>query len=192
MSSKKSIYNLGDKLIIGNEANDDFSRLARIYTNLALNRFKWEGLPPTIESRHIEKALFYYGQCFLYDNKDFGLIALPCTNCGQLNIYGEPTSLNLIGHGQSFNNIDINNGVHIKANNTDFPIYLNITHYANLISMINNTIKANVEKLKTPYIVSTTKENEKSYRVLLNKIKKPEFYSGFLQFKFLFILLIIF
>ena len=154
--------------------NSNLGRLFGIYTNLALNRFKWEGLPPTVESRHIEKALYYYGQCFMYDNSDLGIIALPCTNCGQLNIYGEPTSLNLIAHGKSFTNIDINNGVHIKANNTDFPVYHNIIHYAELISLIDKTIKANVEKLKTPYIVSTTKENEKSYRILLNKIQNDE------------------
>ena len=175
MSSKKSVYNQGDKLLLNNDfRNSNLGRLFGIYTNLALNRFKWEGLPPTVESRHIEKALYYYGQCFMYDNSDLGIIALPCTNCGQLNIYGEPTSLNLIAHGKSFTNIDINNGVHIKANNTDFPVYHNIIHYAELISLIDKTIKANVEKLKTPYIVSTTKENEKSYRILLNKIQNDE------------------
>lgn len=175
MSSKKSLYNNGDKLILNSEfRNSDLGRLFSLYSNLALNRFKWEGLPPSVESRHIERSLFYYGQCFMYENKDLGLIALPCINSGQLNIYGEVTNVNLIGHGQTFTNIDIKDGVHIKANNLDFPIYLNILHYAEMINLINTSIKANVEKLKTPYIVSTTKENEKSYRILLNKIKNGE------------------
>ena len=33
------------------------------YKMLSLNMFRWEGLPETNESRHIEKSLFNYGLC---------------------------------------------------------------------------------------------------------------------------------
>ena len=172
MSSKKSVYNLGDKLLYENNNNDN--RLLFQYLNLALNRFKWEGLPPTIESRHIEKALIMHGQAFIHDNKEYGLICLPCQIGGKLNIYGEPVTVNMIGHGESFTNIYIKDGVYIKSNNLNYPLILQIHYYADLINSINKTIRKNVEKLKTPYIITTTKENEKSYRILLNKIQNDE------------------
>ena len=31
------------------------------YKMLSLNMFRWVGLPETVESRHIENSLFYYG-----------------------------------------------------------------------------------------------------------------------------------
>ena len=171
MSKIKSSYNLGDKLTLNNYRD---SRLVSKYLNLCLNRFKWLNLPPSIETRHIEKALVYYGQCFVYDNKDYGLIALPCSSNGQLNIYGEPTHLNLIGHGIQITNVPVSDGVLIRANNLCHPLIHHILYYCELIELIDISIKSNVEKLKTPYIVSTTKENEKSYRILLNKIKNNE------------------
>ena len=35
------------------------------YKMLSLNMFRWEGLPETIESRHIENSLFNYGLCLI-------------------------------------------------------------------------------------------------------------------------------
>ena len=45
--------------------NNNF-RLNLIYNKykmLSLNMFRWEGLPETVESRHIENSLFNYGLC---------------------------------------------------------------------------------------------------------------------------------
>ena len=173
MSTNKSIYNLGDKLLLENNKNSE-SRLIYQYLNLALNRFIWKGLPETIESRHIEKALVMHGQSFVYDHNEYGLICLPCQIGGKLNIYGEPVTVNMIGHGESFTNINIKDGVYIKSNNLNYPLILQIKYYSELINSIDVTIRKNIEKLKTPYIITTTKENEKSYRILLNKINNNE------------------
>ena len=43
--------------------------LARLYNRyklLALNMFEWKNLPPTIESRHIEHALYSTGKSIIF------------------------------------------------------------------------------------------------------------------------------
>ena len=44
------------------------------YKMLSLNMFRWEGLPETIESRHIENSLFNYGLCLIINKKDIAYI----------------------------------------------------------------------------------------------------------------------
>ena len=71
------------------------------YRNIALNLYEWENLPEGMEGRHIEQALLFHGQCFFYDHDSLGFICLPCSNTGQLNVYGEPKSVMITGHGKN-------------------------------------------------------------------------------------------
>ena len=75
MSKTKSIWNKGDALLLEENFNDrNLGRLFFLFSNLALNRFTWENLPTGLESRHIEKALFEFGQCAFCDDESDGLI----------------------------------------------------------------------------------------------------------------------
>ena len=75
--------------------------LYRRFTLVALNNFEWINLPQTIKPRWIETALFYNGcAVFGYDDK-YGYFALPSALTGDLDLYYEPKSWNVIGN--SFN-----------------------------------------------------------------------------------------
>lgn len=172
MSRNKSIYNQGDKLLISKAMdNSNYGRLFALFTNLTLSRFIWEGLPETISDRHIERALFEKGECFIFEHHDLGLLALPCHSTGELNVYGEPTQVAVTGHGQSFGSMNIKDGVHIKNNDLSYPSILNVLYYVNMINKTDDTMLKNLDKLKLPYIITTTKDNESSYRALMRKIK---------------------
>ena len=69
------------------------------YRNIALNLYEWDGLPEGMEGRHIEQALLLHGQCFFYDHETLGLICLPCSNSGQMNVYGNDGTVHLIEKG---------------------------------------------------------------------------------------------
>ena len=75
---------------------DNNYRLGLIYNKykmLSLNMFRWEGLPQTIESRHIENSLFNYGLCLIVNDDDLGFISVPCNYGAYMNVNNVPTEV---------------------------------------------------------------------------------------------------
>ena len=174
MSKVKSEWNRGVGLLIDNQVNDtNFNRLFNLFTNLALNRFKWDNLPQGLESRHIENALFRYGQAGFVDDNELGLICLPASPRG-LNVYGDPTSILLTGNGFS-KEYKINDIVRILSNDVAYPTIMHINYYADKISRVDKAIDMNISHQKTPYILKTTKQNELSMKNLINRIERDDY-----------------
>lgn len=174
MSKKKSIWNKGDSLLLQEDINKrNLGRLFFLFSNLALNRFVWEGLPPGLESRHIERALFEYGQCAFYDDNEVGLLCLPAVNSNNINVYGDPTSLVLHGIGYS-KDVKMNDVVRILNNDSGYPTAHTVNYYVNKIYEVDKAMDKNLKKIKLPYVIATTKSNEQSMKILLNKIKSDE------------------
>lgn len=173
MSKVKSEWNRGVGLLIDNQVNDtNFNRLFNLFTNLALNRFKWDNLPQGLESRHIENALFRYGQAGFVDDNELGLICLPASPRG-LNVYGDPTSILLTGNGFS-KEYKINDIVRILSNDVAYPTIMHINYYADKISRVDKAIDMNISHQKTPYILKTTKQNELSMKNLIQRIERDD------------------
>lgn len=170
MSSSKSMFNRGDSLLLDKELyKRNLGRLFFLFSNLALNRFKWEGLPNGLESRHIERALFEYGQCAFVDDTDVGLLCLPCVPDNSINVYGEPTSVTTIGIGYSkqFNTSDI---VRILNNDACVPTSHHVDYYTHKISEIDKAMNKNLNQQKRPFIIGTTKQTELSIRNMMKKV----------------------
>ena len=90
--------NLDDNLIVNDETFIDF--LER-FKQVALSIFEWVNLPAGLDSRFLEKTLYYDGKAaFLYDKENGFMNLRACTN-GNLNIYGLPTRLNCYSYGMS-------------------------------------------------------------------------------------------
>ena len=150
--------------------DDIFLRLYTHYKMLALNMFTWENLPPHLESRHIEKFLYEYGQVIFYDNENFGKVCLPCSPCGGLNIYNEPTSVVVNSHlihetvfltkTESIKN----KGVRILNNDLVLPTDFYIRQYAEKMAEVEYAIDINVKQQKYSSFISTDKKNEYSVK----------------------------
>ena len=174
MSSNKSQWNRGVGLLIDEHINDsNFNRLFNLFSSLALNRFKWDNLPKGLESRHIENALFRFGQAGFVDDKDLGLICLPSSPRG-LNVYGDPTEILLTGNGYS-KEYKVKDVVRIMNNDLCYPTIVHINYYADKISRCDKAIDMNVRHQKTPYILKSTKQNELSMKNLINKIERDDY-----------------
>ena len=48
------------------ERSLEYQNIFNRYKNMSLNMFRWENLPSNMESRHIEEALFNYGNAMLF------------------------------------------------------------------------------------------------------------------------------
>lgn len=174
MSSKKSIWNKGVELLLNESINQrNLGRLFFLFSNLALNRFVWEGLPEGLESRHIERALFEYGQCAFYDDNEVGLLCLPCVPSNMRNVYGEPTEVVL--HGINYSkDVKIKDVVRILNNDNCFPTLHQVNYYVSKIYEIDKAMDKNLKKLKMPYIVASTKENELTMKNILKQVKDDQ------------------
>lgn len=142
------------------------------YRNIALNLYEWENLPEGMESRHIEHALLHHGQAFFYEHEHLGYICLPCSNSGQMNIYGEPTVVMVSGHGFSENK-HIMDGVRILNNPRIMATDITLTYYCTKLAQIDSTMNTNLIQQKVPFIFATSKENEFTIKNLYAKM-----YSG--------------
>lgn len=174
MSKSKSMWNLGEKLLLKGDINDrNLARLYSTFTNLALNRFVWEGLPEGVESRYIERALFEYGQCCFYDDSNVGLLCLPSMDSNNINVYGEPTHVVL--HGVNYSKqVKMQDVARVLNNDLAFPSIHTVNYYVEKIYQIDKTMEKNLKKIKTPYIVGTTKQNELTMKNLVKKIENDE------------------
>ena len=174
MSKTKSIWNKGDALLLEENFNDrNLGRLFFLFSNLALNRFTWENLPSGLESRHIEKALFEFGQCAFYDDESVGLICLPCVLSNNLNVYGDPTEVVL--HGINYSkNVKVKDCVRVLNNDNCTPTAHHVNYYVKKIYEVDKAMDKNLKKLKIPYIVATTKQNELTMKNLMKKINNDE------------------
>jgi hypothetical protein len=74
--------------------------LERNLTELAVNRFKWDGLPESIDPRFLEMCLFFNALAVVYWDKDYDkLLAVRGTGTGFINMLDNPVSFSVIGPG---------------------------------------------------------------------------------------------
>ena len=90
-SQYRQNYKFTDSLRINNDTYVDYlERLKKV----ALSIFEWVNLPSSMNSRWLERSLYYMGQAALLKDKKFGFINTNCSSAGYVNIYGLPTQLN--------------------------------------------------------------------------------------------------
>lgn len=71
----------------------------RLLTDLAINRFKWTGLPEEISVRYLEETLFYFGlSIFYHDGRFDKYMALRGNSNGWLDYQNNPTAFNVVGN----------------------------------------------------------------------------------------------
>ena len=163
------------------------NRLYNRYKLLALNIFKYDNLPNNIEPRHIEQALFDFGQCVFFKDEKLGFIVLPCSDGGDQNIYGDSKTVFANGFGYNkrvtlINSIDsvvnsmdnITKGIRILNNDLKEPLSPLIENYARNMYNVEKSINYNIRQQKFPYLVVTNTKNELSMKTLFKKIEETE------------------
>lgn len=87
----------------GNPTNNRQSMLERMYmrllTELASNRFKWDGLPDTVNVRFLELTLFYRALSVFYYDEDYDkYLSLEAGSNGFFDMLKDPTSFTTVGN----------------------------------------------------------------------------------------------
>ena len=149
--------------------------------NIALNIFEWKNLPPTIPEYFIERVLFERGQIVFFKDPEIGLLCLPGSSAGVVNIYGEPVAFNV--HGFNYNDIvgentleqtfsrkiESDEAVLIWNNLTKTPTERIIRAFASRLGNVERVTDTNLNAQRTPILLLG---DEKSILTLKNVYKK--------------------
>ena len=162
---------------------DNNFRLGLIYNKykmLSLNMFRWEGLPQTIESRHIENSLFNYGLCLIVNDDDLGFISVPCNYGAYMNVNNVPTEVITCGFNyiKTFDYIrkDKNKCQLILNNDLAIGNEQYIFDYAQRMFEVENCIRVNINQQKFPWFVNTTPNSKKTMEEMFKKVMNGDPY----------------
>lgn len=135
-------------------------RTYRLYLDqileIAIARYKWNGLPNTIDERFLELTLCgKNGAVLFFKDENIGHLALPCTMSGRFNVYKIPIERRAYAVNGYQATRDDTNSVIIYSNqlHNGMSVYNRLVQYAKDLYLIDSIIMVNVNAQKTPLML---------------------------------------
>ena len=154
---QNSIY----KPFAGNVALDTKAQLSNLYmrkiTELAMNRFKWEGLPENIDPRFIEYTLYMNALAIFFKHPDYGqFMVWRGSMHGWVDYQDNPVQYLAVGNlmDQS-RTLDADKCVPIWSNYMRMPDWDITQYYSGLLSEFEMSIKQTVINSRHPVVLMT-------------------------------------
>lgn len=123
--------------------------------NLAINRFKYEGLPEEIDPYFLERGLFYSGSMLMLKDPVIDMYAIMYYSLGgNLDIYQFPQDRYAYATQSYFKMYDKSNSVIIRDNPTMYPFVQEAWIYAGTLANLWMTKDINVYWLRTPKLIA--------------------------------------
>lgn len=144
----------------------------RILTEWASTRFKWTGLPDTVDPRFLESELFYKAMILFY--KDFRydrFMAVRGTIQGPMNMYDNPTRFRTTGLATYQGvNLSSKDCVPIWASYTRIPARDIVLIYAKRLADLDTSLDINAKAMRHNKVVSA----EEGQRLTMTNILKQQ------------------
>ena len=137
---------------------------------LAENVFEYENMPTFIDTAYLNKILLRNGSIAFFKDEVMGLLALPYVNIGTLDVYGRPNKIKVMSQNNYTRTLSRDEYVIIYDNNGRYPLFLDITQYAERIALDTRTIDINILQQRTPRFWKTSSDKEKSIRDIINNV----------------------
>lgn len=146
----------------------------RILSELAMNRFKWLGLPKEIDVRFLEMNLFYRALAVFFHDSDTGkYMALQGGAAGPHNMYNNPTQFFVTGNlftGRRFNSVnrivneveELADCVPIWSNYLRVPDMDIVMIYATKLADIDMTIEINMRNARRTKVLAVDENTQLS------------------------------
>lgn len=145
---------------------------------ICLSMFEWINLPSSMDSRFLEKTLFFEGQASLLYDEKYGYINTKCSDGGYLNIYELPTKLHCYSMQYSadrnvyegFKEENPNNQCVLVMNNWErIPTLNTIELFAYRLYLAQRSCDVNVMATRTPVLILGTEKQKLTMENLYNK-----------------------
>lgn len=137
---------------------------------LAENVFKFINLPSFIDVSFIKRQLVFNGSIAFFVDETLGLLALPYTNLGGLDVYGRPKRINVRSNTGYSKNLGYGEFVIMYDNNGHYPLITDIIQYAERLAQNMRTSDINISQQRTPRFWKTKNENLESVKALVNNV----------------------
>ena len=112
----------------------------RVCLTLAENVFEFPNMPNFIDTAFLNKNLLRKGSIAFFVDEIMGLLALPYTIIGKLDVYGRPLRIQVMGRNGYSKVIDNpKDFVIMYDNNGRYPLYLDIIQYSERIALDTRT-----------------------------------------------------
>ena len=137
---------------------------------LAENVFCYENMPEMIDVAYMNGVLVNKGAIAFFKDEVMGLIALPFSISGKLDVYGRPQRI--IAYGKNGYNKPLNKGefVIMYDNYGRYPLILDIYQYAERMAELERTKDINIRQQRTPRIWQTSDEKMRTLKDILNNV----------------------
>lgn len=179
---RRNFYDQHDMRSRGRQPNQSVNKYADLYrmyhdilTDLATNRFKWTGFPPSIDVRFLELTLHRSGLAVFYFDERYGqFFALRGTPAGVWNVYDNPTKFQVTGNSFINRVIDASYGVPIWAKysrRSDTDI---VNIYAAKFADLDLSLEINAHNARRGKMVASTENQKLSARVINDMIDRGD------------------
>lgn len=125
---------------------------------LALSVFEWKNLPPTVDERYLEIALYEKGYCLYFNDEILGNLTLNCTLGGQLDVYNIPLQRTAYANNGYKKQCDNKDSVIIFNNFLHTPTDLTIRLFAKRLYELERSVDTNVKAQKTPVLILSSEQ----------------------------------
>ena len=149
----------------------------RVLSELALNRYRWVGLPNGVDSRYLEMSLLYHGLVVFFHDQGYNRhFALRASGVGQPNMYDNPTKFTVYNPGVRLPKTEwtARECVPIWCNMQRIPEGDIIFHYADKLSTIDRTVDINLMQQRIPFIVSASETQRKTAATMMRNWTEGE------------------
>lgn len=147
---------------------------------ICISMFEWINLPSSMDSRFLEKTLFYEGRASLLKDEKYGFINTKCSDNGYLNIYDLPTKLHCYSHQYSSDRLvytglktddenDINQCILVMNNWERIPTVATIELFAYRLYLAQRSCDVNIMAQRTPVLLLGTEKQKLTLENLYNK-----------------------
>ena len=161
---------------------DYYNYYAQYFRRLAVSRAAWDGLPETINVDYMERQLFYRPVA-VFEDEVMGWLALPFSQIGNRNVYGDPVSVMAVGDNGYTKQLKPGEFFIVWPTRSREAPATRCDLFARRLSTVDRIIGVNVYAQKTPVVVVAPKEKIFSYKNAMiaidGDIPVIEAYEGF-------------
>lgn len=115
---------------------------------LAENVFEFTNLPDFIDVSYLNKQLLRKGCVAFFKDEVMGVLALPFTSIGTLDVYGRPNTIQVISMNGYTRTLKRDEFVIMYDNNGRYPLWLDILQYSERMSQATRVIDINLRSAK--------------------------------------------
>lgn len=153
----------------------EFRNLLVDYSNLWMNMFEFEGMPDTVNHRHMMEVLYGEGKALFYNDPEMGFTVLECAEENGLNVYYEPTAYTAVGNELS-RSVLAEDSVLIRVNQAMYPPLFTLEMECLRMMDARRTIDTYAKTMKKPWLLplANGKDDKLTYKTIKDQIDDNE------------------